>query len=130
VCRGVSFVQRYAQIVKLRSEDEAEYVRYHAQVWPGVLKTIADCGIRNYSIYLHGGMLFAYFEYHGSDYAADMRKMAECEETQRWWAIMKPMQVSIDGTAAGETWLELREVFHFDGPAVESQAPGLKPTSL
>ena len=112
-------MQRYAQIIQLRSEDEAEYIRYHAQVWPTVLQTIADCGIRNYSIFLRGGTLFAYFEYHGSDYAADMRKMAACKETQRWWSIMDVMQKPMSDAAEGEKWSELREVFHFDGPAVQ-----------
>jgi uroporphyrinogen decarboxylase len=29
--------------------------------------------------------LFAYFEYHGTDYAADMAKMAADPKTQEWW---------------------------------------------
>ncbi|WP_311733077.1 L-rhamnose mutarotase [Granulicella mallensis] len=48
-------------------------MRYHTDVWPGVLERIADCGIRNYSIFLRSGVLFAYFEYHGTDYEADIR---------------------------------------------------------
>jgi L-rhamnose mutarotase len=107
-------VQRYAQIIRLRPEDEAEYIRYHAAVWPTVLATIAACHIRNYSIFLRNGMLFAYFEYHGEDYAADMLKMAADPETQRWWTIMDPMQQPVDDAAAGEKWSQLREVFHTD----------------
>jgi L-rhamnose mutarotase len=37
-------------------------------------------------------MLFAYFEYIGDDFAADMVKMAADPVTQDWWAIMEPMQ--------------------------------------
>lgn len=111
-------MQRYAQVIRLRPEQEAEYIRYHADVWPTVLNTIADCHIRNYSIFLHGGILFAYFEYHGTDYAADMRRMAADPETQRWWKIMDPMQVPLADAPAGSRWTELREVFHFDGPPV------------
>jgi L-rhamnose mutarotase len=117
---GVNIVQRYAQIIRLRPEDQAEYVRYHTQVWPAVLQTIADCGIRNYSIFLRNDMLFAYFEYHGSDYAGDMRKMAACPDTQRWWSIMDPMQLPMEDAAGSEKWSLLREVFHFDGPAIKS----------
>ncbi len=111
-------MQRYAQIIRLRPEVEAEYIRYHAAVWPSVLQTIADCNIRNYSIFLRDSTLYAYFEYHGADYAADMRKMAADPETQRWWTIMDPMQVPVETAAAGEHWSPLREVFHFDGPPV------------
>jgi L-rhamnose mutarotase len=114
----VLFLQRYAQVIRLRPEDQAEYIRYHAAVWPSVLQTIADCGIRNYSIFLRDGILYAYFEYHGSDYAADMRKMAADPETQRWWKIMDPMQQPVEGAAPGEHWATMREVFHFDGPPI------------
>jgi L-rhamnose mutarotase len=111
-------LRRYAQIISLRPEDEAEYIRYHAEVWPTVLQTIAECNIRNYSIFLREGMLFAYFEYHGTDYAADMQKMAADSETQRWWKIMDPMQMPVPDAAEGEKWSSLTEVFHTDGPPI------------
>ncbi len=117
--RTGSLMRRYAQSIQLRVEDQAEYIRFHADVWPAVLSTIADCGIRNYSIFLRNGILFAYFEYHGSDYEADMRKMAACPETQRWWTIMDRMQKRMDDALPGEKWSPLREVFHFDGPPIE-----------
>ncbi len=109
-------MDRYAQCIRLRPEDQADYIRYHAAVWPAVLRTIADCNIRNYSIFLREGTLFAYFEYHGSNFAADMQKMAACPETQRWWSIMDPMQAPRADAAPGEKWSPLQEVFHFDGP--------------
>jgi L-rhamnose mutarotase len=109
-------MRRYAQVIQLRPEYEAEYIQYHAEVWPAVLRTIADCGIRNYSIFLRHGILFAYFEYHGGDFEADMQKMAADPETQRWWAIMDPMQATMEDAAEGDKWSEMIEVFHFDGP--------------
>lgn len=115
-------MKRYAQIIQLNAGDEAEYIRYHADVWPSVLRTIAGCGIRNYSIFLRNGLLFAYFEYHGTDYAADMAKMAECPETQRWWAIMDPMQKPVSDAAEGEKWSQLRELFHDQGRSPASMS--------
>ena len=111
-------MKRYAQLIQLRPEAEAEYIRYHAAVWPTVLQTIAACGIRNYSIFLRNGVLFAYFEYHGTNFDADMRNMAADPETQRWWAIMDPMQQRMADALPGEKWSEAHEVFHFDGPAI------------
>jgi L-rhamnose mutarotase len=111
---------RHAQIIRLRPEEEAEYVRRHKEVWPAVLRTIAECHIGNYSIFLRNGLLFAYFEYYGEDYEADMRKMAECPDTQRWWQITDRMQIRMEDGAEGETWSPLHEVFHFEGePAPE-----------
>lgn len=107
-------MQRYGQILKLRPEFQADYVRHHAAVWPGVLAQIRRSNIRNYSIYLRDGILFAYFEYVGTDFAADMRAMADDADTQRWWALMEPMQEKWPTAAAGDWWSNMTEVFHAD----------------
>lgn len=107
-------MKRYGQILRVKREYEAEYVRQHAQVWPGVLARIQRSNIRNYSIYLRDGILFAYFEYLGSDFAADMRAMAADPETQRWWALMEPMQEKWPSATAAEWWSNMTEVFHID----------------
>ena len=106
--------KRYGQIIGLRPGTYEEYVKYHAAVCPGVLKTIYDCNIRNYSIFYKDSTLFAYFEYIGEDLAADMAKMAADPATQEWWAIMKPMQQPISTRAEGEWWADMKEVFHVD----------------
>lgn len=116
-------MQRHAQVIRLKPNSREEYIRYHKAVWPSVLDTIAACNIRNYSIYLHDDTLFAYFEYHGTDYSADMRKMASDPETQRWWAIMDPMQQPLEGVREGQRWTELAEVFHVDGPRLQNTPP-------
>lgn len=111
-------MRRYCQLISLKPQDREEYIEYHREVWPTVLATIEECNIRNYSIYLHNDLLIAYFEYHGHDYEADMRKMAADPETQRWWSIMDPMQQPLPEVQAGGKWLEIPEVFHFEGSAV------------
>ena len=105
-------MKRYAQMIRLRPEAEAEYIRYHAAVWPTVLETISACGIRNYSIFLRNSILFAYFEYHGMDFDADMAKMSECPETQRWWKETDPCQSPLpDAAAKGKIWADTKEVY-------------------
>ncbi|MGH9343754.1 MAG: L-rhamnose mutarotase [Terriglobia bacterium] len=105
-------LKRYGQVLKVRPEKLDEYARYHAAVWPEVLKTIRDCNIRNYSIFLKDDTLFAYFEYVGDDFEADMARMAFDPKTQEWWAIMEPMQVPLSTRAEGEWWANMKEVFH------------------
>jgi L-rhamnose mutarotase len=107
-------MQRYAQIIHLRPEAEEAYKKYHAAVWPEVLERITACNIRNYSIFLRNGLLFSYFEYVGSDYAADMAAMAADAKTQEWWAIMDPMQKPLDDCPEGLWWAPMPEVFHHD----------------
>lgn len=107
-------MKRYGQIIGVKAECLEEYIKFHAAVWPGVLKTITECNIRNYSIFYRDGQLFAYFEYIGEDLAADMKKMAADPVTQEWWKIMDPMQQPVSTAQPGEWWAPLEEVFHLD----------------
>jgi L-rhamnose mutarotase len=107
-------VKRYGQVIRLQPGVKEEYVRYHANVWPEVLQRIHDCNIRNYSIFLKDDTLYAYFEYVGDDFDADMAKMAADPKTQEWWAIMGPMQQPLETREKGEWWANMEEVFHTD----------------
>ncbi len=107
-------MKRYGQIIGVKPEHFEEYKKYHAAVWPEVLKMITECNIRNYSIFHKDNQLFAYFEYIGSDFAADMAKMAADPTTQKWWAVMEPMQQPVSTREKGEWWANMEEVFHLD----------------
>ena len=110
----VESMRRFGMMIRLKPGSEERYKRYHAAVWPEVLGMIHECKIRNYTIYLKGGILFSYFEYHGSDIKADWDKMAAHAKTQEWWAIMQPIQEPVSGRKEGEWWAEMEEVFHLD----------------
>lgn len=107
---------RYGAVIGLREEHKARYVELHAVVWPKVLETISACNIRNYTIFLKEpeNLMFAYFEYHGTDYAGDMARMAADPVTQEWWALCMPCQAPLDTRKDGEWWAEMRDVFHHD----------------
>ena len=105
---------RYGQVIRLKDGALDEYAKYHADVWPEVLKTITACGIRNYTIFHKNGWLFASFEYHGDDFEAASQKMAACPHTQKWWDIMMPMQEPVEFRREGEWWCTMDEVFHCD----------------
>lgn len=107
-------MKRYGQIIGVKPEHFEEYKKYHAAVWPDVLKMITACNIRNYSIYHKDNQLFAYFEYVGADFAADMAKMAADPTTQKWWSVMIPMQQPVENRKEGEWWANMEEVFHLD----------------
>ena len=107
-------MRRFGQVIGVRPEHFERYKKYHADVWPGVLDMIKKCNITNYSIFHKDGKLFAYFEYTGSDFAADMARMAEDQTTRDWWAIMEPMQDPLQTRKEGEWWANMEEVFHND----------------
>jgi L-rhamnose mutarotase len=108
-------MKRYGSIIQVKPEKLAEYKCLHAAVWPGVLKMISECNIRNYSIYYKDGYLFSYYEYVGNNYEADMAKMAADPETQRWWEVCEPCQQPLATRAPDEWWASMEEVFHFEG---------------
>jgi L-rhamnose mutarotase len=109
-------MKRYGAVIGVSKDDIAEYKRLHADVWPEVLKQIADSNIRNYTIFLREpeNLLFAYFEYHGTDYDADMARMAADPNTQRWWDVCMPIQRPLDSRKEGEWWAPMEDVFHTD----------------
>ncbi len=109
-------MQRMAMVIGLKPDKVAEYKRLHAAVWPEVLAKLSEIGIRNYSIFLREpeNLLFGYWEYHGSDFAADAAKMADDPKTQEWWALTDPCQVPLETRGEGEWWAMMEEVFHHD----------------
>ena len=107
-------MRRFAMTIKIRPETVTEYKRYHARVWPEVLEMIQQCQIRNYSIFLKDDRLFGYFEYHGKDLDADLRRMFAHNKTQEWRAIMETMLQPLPTRREGEWWAGMEEVFHLD----------------
>ena len=107
-------MKRFGFVIGVRPEKLEEYKRLHAAVWPGVLKMITDCNIRNYSIFLKDNQLFGYYEYVGTEYEKDMARMAADPTTQEWWKFTDPCQVPLESRREGEWWAEMEEVFHLD----------------
>ncbi|MFJ5266586.1 L-rhamnose mutarotase [Streptomyces sp. NPDC088387] len=107
-------MKRYAAVIRLRPEKEAEYRELHAEAWPAVLAALKRARIANYSIFLRDGLLFSYLEYLGDDYAADTAAIAADPVTQQWWALTDPCQQPLDSVAEGEWWADAEEVFHLD----------------
>lgn len=101
-------------MINVRPENFEKYAALHADPWPEVNSMIKECNISNYSIYHYNGTLFAYFEYSGDDYEADMAKMAADPKTQEWWSLCKPCQEPVADAAEGEWWKDIRELYHLD----------------
>lgn len=106
-------MKRYGFLIGLKPEHIPEYKRLHADVWPDVLAQIRNSNVRNYSIFLREpeNLLFAYYEYHGTDHDGDMAKMAEDPKTQEWWKICGPMQAPLNTRSTGEWWAKMEHVF-------------------
>ncbi len=100
---------RVAWTAELRPDKVDEYVAAHAAVWPDALEAITAAGIRNYSIFLFGNRVFAYYECDEPERAAALEAAAAA--TQRWRARMLPLwqdEVATNGVTF------LPEIFRLD----------------
>ena len=109
-------MQRMGFILGIKPEHLPEYRRLHRETWPEIIEIISAANIRNYSIFLREpeNLMFAYFEYTGTDYAGDMARMAADPKTQEWWAVCMPLQQPLKTIKEGEWWGAMEEVFHTD----------------
>ena len=109
--------QRFAWVTGLKPEKAQYYRQLHANPWSSVNKMINLCHIQNFSIYerdIDGKTyLFAYLEYTGTNFDADMKKMAADPDTLRWWKETDPCQSPLpDAAAKGKIWADTTEVYH------------------
>ena len=109
--------KRFVWVTGLKPEKVAYYKHLHANPWPAVNRRLKESHIQNYSIHLReieGKLyLFSYLEYTGTDWTADMKKIADDPETQRWWKETDPCQAPLpDAAAQGKIWSDLEEVYY------------------
>jgi L-rhamnose mutarotase len=106
-------VERHALVVDVVPDRRAEYLRLHSAVWPQVEQTLRECNVTNYTIFILEDTLFAYYEYVGTDHAADMARIAQDPASQEWWTHTDPCQTAFGLAAApGERWRPMDEVWH------------------
>ena len=108
--------QRFGWVTGLKPEKAARYEQLHAHPWPAVNKMIKECHVQNFSIHeceINGQLyLFAYLEYTGKDFDADMKRMADDPETQRWWTETDPCQSPLpDAAAKKKIWSDTKEIY-------------------
>jgi len=106
-------MRRLGRVLRLREGTEAEYERYHHNVWPEVLAACAKIGIRNYTIFRYERWLFAYFEL-PDDCVWDeaVQNLADCQVCRRWETIMRSLQEPLPESQGEIWWVPMREVFH------------------
>ncbi|MBA3823085.1 MAG: L-rhamnose mutarotase [Ktedonobacterales bacterium] len=105
--------QRYGQVIGVKPDQIEAYEAIHRAVWPEVLATMTANNMRNYTIFRHATTLFAYFEYVGEDFAADMARIAADPATIRWWHLTDPLQEPFPDRGTS-WWTTLHPIFHLD----------------
>ena len=104
-------IKRIGLLGKLKKDKIAEYCELHAHPTPGLVQVLRDTHVTNYSIFLHGNLVFSYFEYTGDDFEADMAKQAEYPAMQEWWSRSKPCFVKYGVEPGCEFTPVIKQVF-------------------
>lgn len=102
---------RNAFKMKLKPGFKEEYKKRHDEIWPDLKKTLADAGIRDYSIFLDEETLTLFAVQKVSD-DFDEALITGNPVVKKWWAFMKDIMDSHpDNSPISKP---LKEVFHMD----------------
>lgn len=106
--------QRIGMVIGIRPDRISAYETVHAASNPGVRDLLTKYHMHNFSIFIQKVeqdryYLFGYYEYTGSDYEADMEKLAAEPRNHEWLLTTDPMQIPLQGE---HSWSIMREVYH------------------
>lgn len=107
-------VQRVGMVIGIKPDRISAYEALHAASNPGVRDLLTKYHMHNFSIYIHqlnNGQfyLFGYYEYTGSDYRADMKKLAEEPCNKEWLSKTDSQQAPLPGETG---WSKMQEIYH------------------
>ena len=108
-------VKRYCQTLDLKNDPAliAEYVKRHANIWPGIKAGISEVGILEMQIFLLGTRLFMIVETPlDFDWNSAMAKLATLPRQAEWEEYMSMFQISSPGATSSEKWKLMDEIFH------------------
>ena len=98
---------RFGFVMRIKPGYEEEYRRRHRAVYPELLETFSRLGIREYSIFMDGTLLFGYWQIDG-EIEAVMRALHDDPANRRWQEHMRPLMLPWDD---GDVVRMLPEVF-------------------
>jgi L-rhamnose mutarotase len=112
--RRPAHVRRVGMVIGMRPDRIQAYEALHDASNAGVRDLLTKYNMRNFSIFLkelEDGRfyLFGYYEYTGSDFENDMKKLAAEPRNQQWLHTTDPMQIPLSGE---RSWATMREVYH------------------
>jgi L-rhamnose mutarotase len=105
---------RIGMLIGIKPDRITAYEALHAASNQGVRDLLDKYHMHNFSIYIHKMdeshyYLFAYYEYTGSAYTADMATLAKEPRNIEWLSKTDAMQIPLPGETS---WTKMQEVFH------------------
>jgi L-rhamnose mutarotase len=107
-------MKRYCLTLDLKNDPELirEYEKFHKEVWPEIISSIRDSGITNMQIYRYESRLFMIMEVN-DDFSFEKKQYADNNnaKVQQWEELMWKYQQPLPGSAAGEKWKLMDQIF-------------------
>ncbi len=107
-------MKKYCLSLDLKDDAKliSDYKRYHADVWPEIIKSIKSSGIELLEIYNTGNRLFMIIE--SSDEFSFEKKGsmdASNAKVQEWETLMWKYQQALPWAKPGEKWILMEKIF-------------------
>jgi L-rhamnose mutarotase len=100
------------------------YRQHHQEVWPEVVASLRQAGIRRMDIYLLGRRLVMILETDGQDFRRCFAAhVASTPRVAEWEALMRSIQVPAPGAAPGDWWTPMEQVFSLERADDTQSAP-------
>jgi L-rhamnose mutarotase len=107
-------MKRYCLTLDLKDDPKLieEYEEHHKKIWPEIIRSIKDSGIKEMEIYRQGTRLFMIMEVN-DDFSFEKKSAADKndEKVQEWEELMWKYQQAVSGSAKGEKWILMKKIF-------------------
>ncbi|HLP96056.1 MAG TPA: L-rhamnose mutarotase [Saprospiraceae bacterium] len=107
-------MKKYCLALDLKDDTEliAEYEAYHRNVWPEIIQSIQDSGIRNLEIYRVANRLFMIIEAE-DDFSFEQKSAMDAANprVQEWEELMWKYQQALPGAKPGEKWMIMEQIY-------------------
>jgi L-rhamnose mutarotase len=103
-------LKRFAFILRLREGAAEEYDRAHREIWPEMIEMLKRGGIREYSIFRRGNLLFLTLE--AVDFESAFSQFDTEPVNLRWQAALGHLFEPHEDLQPGERFPMMEEVFY------------------
>jgi L-rhamnose mutarotase len=109
--------KRYCKTLELKNDSVLieEYKKHHRCMWPEITAGMAEVGILDMEIYIHGTRLFMIMDtVPDFDQEAAMAELSKKPRQEEWEAFVSQFQKATPDATASEKWQVIERIYKLD----------------